>query len=229
MDYIYIDSLVISTVIDRAQTVSRRRPILVTAASLFAAYQLYKYVKKKYYAKSLQGKTFIITGAGGGIGRELSKRLAAAGAHLSLWDINQESLEATKVEIQTRQETESQDDSQVTRIHLQVVDMSSRAQIYRAAEETLKEFDNSIYGLINGVGIVNGQLFTETEDERIDKVIRVNTLSALWLTKAILPHMMNRGEDGKGEGHIVNISSAAGSFGLPRYAMHHSHCFANAH
>ena len=71
--------------------------------------------------------------------------------------------------------------------------------------------------LINNVGIVIGKLFQDHSDEEIIKTININLNAAMFLTKMILPGMLQ-----KGKGHIVNIASSAGMAAFPKLSVYAS-------
>ncbi|KAI6176325.1 hypothetical protein M3Y97_00785800 [Aphelenchoides bicaudatus] len=144
------------------------------------------------------GDVVLITGAGGGLGRKLAVLYAKRGAKLILWDLNQGMNEATKKLVE----------AEGGEAHCFHVDISEREAIYKNAEESIK-----IYGhvdmLINNAGIVTGKTFFECPDELMEKTMKVNTHSLFYLTKAILPQMIERDK-----GHIVTICSMAGKVGV---------------
>jgi NADP-dependent 3-hydroxy acid dehydrogenase YdfG len=66
--------------------------------------------------------------------------------------------------------------------------------------------------LINNAGLAAGlELVHEGDPDDWDRMIDTNVKGLLWVTRAILPHMIQRGR-----GHIVNIGSTAGHLTYPR-------------
>jgi len=144
----------------------------------------------------LSGARVLVTGAASGLGRRMALEIAARGAALSLWDLDQRGLEEVVTEIAARG----------GRASSVVCDVSDRAAVYEAADSV-----GAIDVLINNAGVVSGQSVLEISDERIEKGFAVNTLSLFWMIKAFLPGMIERDR-----GHIVTIASAAGLIGVPK-------------
>mmetsp|Transcript_18767 Transcript_18767/g.45267 ORF Transcript_18767/g.45267 Transcript_18767/m.45267 type:complete len:319 (+) Transcript_18767:68-1024(+) len=147
----------------------------------------------------LRGRIVLVTGAGGGLGRALAKKLAQKGAQLALWDLNKEALE----------ETASLCREAGANVFADVVNVSDRTTVYEAAIRVL-EF-GTVYGVVNNAGIVSGQYLHEIPDSRIEASFRVNVMAHFWIVKALLPDM-----ERIGEGHIVTISSMAGIIAVPK-------------
>jgi all-trans-retinol dehydrogenase (NAD+) len=160
--------------------------------------------------RSIEGKTAVVTGGAGGIGRLLAFGLAERGAKVVAWDLDEAALERLEAEARERK----------LDIHGLRCDVSNRAEVYSRAEETAERFGH-VWLLVNNAGIVSGKKFLETPDERIEKLIAVNVMAAFWTTKAFLPGMI-----GRGEGHIVTIASAAGIIGTTGLADYSASKFA---
>ena len=88
--------------------------------------------------------------------------------------------------------------------------MSRRERVYAVAEET-RAAAGGVDVLINNAGVVSGRSLLDIPDEKIEATFAVNTLSLFWVTKAVLPDMLRRGE-----GHIVTIASASGLIGVAK-------------
>ncbi len=134
-----------------------------------------------------------------GMGLLWARHLAADGANLVLWDINAEGLQ------QAAEELRGQVD-----VLTQVVDVSDRTQIYKAAMKVQAE-TGGVDILVNNAGIIFSGPFLETPDEQINKTIDVDLKAIFWTMKAFLPRMLELND-----GHIINISSASGFIGVPR-------------
>lgn len=144
------------------------------------------------------GRTAVITGGAGGIGRLLAFGLARRGAKVVVWDLDEAALERLEAEALERK----------LDIHGLRCDVSNRAEVYTRAKETAERF-GQVGLLVNNAGIVSGKKFLDTPDELIERLMSVNAMAHFWTTKAFLPGMIERGE-----GHIVAISSAAGIVGV---------------
>lgn len=149
--------------------------------------------------KEIKGKTVLITGGAGGLGKALAHEFARRGAkRIILWDIAAEALAATEKELQALQ-PESEFMSAA-------VDISKRETIYTAADEILKKV-GFVDVVVNNAGILGGKPLMELDDRRIQLVFDVNTMANFWMAKKFLPSMMQRDD-----GHIVTIASVASYF-----------------
>lgn len=145
----------------------------------------------------LRGRVILITGAASGLGRRMALSLAARGAKLALWDINQAGLDQVASELPQGCEKRTF-----------VCDISKREAVYESAAKVQAEL-GPVDILINNAGVVSGQDFLEIPDEKIERTFGVNTLALFWLAKAFLPAMVERNS-----GHIVTIASSAGLIGV---------------
>jgi len=148
--------------------------------------------------KNVAGQKVLITGAGSGLGRMMAVRFAELGSELILWDINTEGNEGT-AEIVREKGAD---------VHSYTVDLSDRNAIYATAEK-VKTDVGDVDILINNAGIVTGKKFLQCPDGLIEKTMQVNTNALFWTTKSFLPAMLD-----KNSGHVVNIASSAGLFGV---------------
>lgn len=148
----------------------------------------------------LAGKRVLITGAASGIGRLTAAKIAASGAHVILWDLNREALEAFGRELEKRGE----------RATTYRCDVSDRSEVYATARRVLDEC-GGVDVLVNNAGVVSGRPLLEISDEHIERTFAVNTLALFWTVRAFLPGMIERGA-----GHIVTIASAAGVVGTAK-------------
>src|SRR6185437_13742672 len=86
-------------------------------------------------------------------------------------------------------------------------DLSDVEAIPPFVKELRDEF-GAIYGLINNAGIGNEGLLATMHNSEIERLVRLNVLSPVILTKYVVRHMM-----ASGEGRIINISSIIASTG----------------
>lgn len=156
------------------------------------------------------GKTALVTGGAGGLGRLIALSLAERGARLVVWDLNEPALRALEAEARAR--------------GLDVLgmrcDVSDREEVYRLAEE-VAAVRGPVDLLVNNAGIVSGSAFLETDDERVLRTMRVNVESNFWTVKAFLPSMIARNA-----GRLVTIASAAGIIGVTGLADYSASKFA---
>lgn len=146
-------------------------------------------------------------------------QIAGEGGDVAAWDRDERGLESLLAEVVARELPGA--------VCAQVVDLSSKANIDAAAERVLEEHQRvsaaaagaggvALAGfaagwpgrvdiLMNNAGIVSGKPFLECSDSQVDLTMAVNAMAPIWLTKRLLPAMLERGE-----GSIITISSAAG-------------------
>ncbi|KAI6218922.1 hypothetical protein M3Y95_01139700 [Aphelenchoides besseyi] len=147
--------------------------------------------------KVIAGKTVLVTGAGGGIGRELCVQLAAEGCRLVLWDLN----------IMQNDQTAQLCQKLGAKVYCQNLDITQRNMVYKACEELYEHFGD-VDIVVNNAGLLNPVPFLMCDDERMSAVIDVNTKALFWTTKAFLPRMLERDR-----GHIVTVGSVASIIG----------------
>jgi 3-oxoacyl-[acyl-carrier protein] reductase len=144
----------------------------------------------------LTGKRALVTGASGGIGREIAKALAKAGARVALSGTRVSALEATAQEMTGEQVI----------IPCNLSNLEEVDRLVPQAEAALGGIDI----LINNAGITKDNLFMRMKDEEWDDVIAVNLTAAFHLTRAVLRGMMKQRF-----GRIVGITSVVGVVGNP--------------
>ena len=144
----------------------------------------------------LKGKRALVTGASGGIGREIAKALAAAGAEVALSGTRVGALEETAEMIGRP--------CPILPANLSKLDEVDK--LVPAAEAALGGLDI----LVNNAGMTRDNLFMRMKDEEWDDVIAVNLTAAFHLNRAVLRGMMKQRW-----GRIVGISSVVGVMGNP--------------
>jgi NAD(P)-dependent dehydrogenase (short-subunit alcohol dehydrogenase family) len=138
-----------------------------------------------------KGKTALVTGASGGIGRAVAIALAKEGADIVLASRNVPKLKEVKKEIEALRR----------KAKAIQCDVSKDASVSAMKEKALKAFNN-IDIIINNAGIgIRGSL----EDVSLDDwryIINTNLMGYIRVVHAFLPHLLERGS-----GYIVNVSS----------------------
>ena len=142
----------------------------------------------------------LITGAAAGIGLATARTLAAHGVRLVLTDVNSDGLDKAVAELR---------ESGADAVSF-VIDVGSDEDIDRLAAG-LEENDIKIDILINNAGIWrdNTGNFWETDPKSWIRRWRINVYGLMYLTRAILPGMIERRY-----GRIVNVASVAGIYGI---------------
>lgn len=145
-----------------------------------------------------------MTGASSGIGEATALRFARAGARTVLAARRTDRLEALAERIRRR----GGDALAVA------CDVTEATDVRALVGSTLGAFGRCDV-LVNNAGIPGGGPFLEVSPERIERVVRVNLLAVLQVTKAFLPSMLERRR-----GHVVNVSSLAGRYAAPGVAVY---------
>lgn len=142
----------------------------------------------------------LITGASSGIGAELARQFAQAGARVALCARRSDRLQGIAAECHAA-------GAEAVAI---VGDVSIESDCQRVVAETVAHF-GQLDILVNNAGIGASGLFESITDLTIfDTLMRVNFLGSVWCTAAALPHLK------ASRGHIVAISSLTGLTGVPK-------------
>lgn len=145
----------------------------------------------------LSGKRALVTGASGGIGREIAKALAASGARVALSGTRVGALEETRDML-------GGGDHPILPANLS--DLDAVDKLVPSAEAALGGLDV----LVNNAGVTRDNLFMRMKNEEWDEVLAVNLTSAFHLTRAVLRGMMKQRF-----GRIIGITSVVGVVGNP--------------
>ena len=149
---------------------------------------------------NIRNKVIVVTGAGSGIGRELSLCLVSKGALVAGVDLNAASLDETAMLAARNKHP----------FRGFVVNVADRQAVDALPEQVIAEF-GKVDGIINNAGIIQPFLrLNELDYSIIERVMNVNFYGTLFVTKAFLPHLLNRPE-----AHIVNLSSMGGFVPVP--------------
>jgi len=146
---------------------------------------------------SMKDKIAVVTGAASGIGRATAQLLAEAGARVVVADIDARNGEAAAADLR----------KQGWSAVFLPVDMTKGESITAFAQAVAAKV-GAVDILVNGAGWGHTKPFWEGTPELWDKLIALNFVGPMQLTKALLPAMMERGS-----GRIVNIASDAGRVG----------------
>lgn len=144
--------------------------------------------------ESLNGKNALVTGAGKGIGKAIAIALAKEGVNLAIMARTQQDLEILSDELRNLG----------VKVSILTVDVGDMHAVDQAVEKAMQEIGN-IDILVNNAGIANLGKFLEIAPADVERMIRVNLLGVYYMTRAVLPSMIERKT-----GDIVNISSTAG-------------------
>ncbi|MFD0990017.1 SDR family NAD(P)-dependent oxidoreductase [Mariniflexile jejuense] len=145
---------------------------------------------------SLENKTAIVTGGGSGIGKAISKTLAAQGAYVHILEMNVDNAEVTKNEIEI-------DGGSAETHQCNVANQEDVIKVINAISEK-----GNINILINNAGIAHIGNVENTPEADLDRVYSVNVKGVYNCIFATIPHMKKYG------GVILNMASIASSVGL---------------
>jgi NAD(P)-dependent dehydrogenase (short-subunit alcohol dehydrogenase family) len=151
----------------------------------------------------IKGKVAMVTGAGGGVGKAISKRLASEGCKVIMLGRNRNKLQKAAAEIGNKKNTMTV-----------IADITKEAEILSAIDQTINSFDR-IDILVNNAGTINDPTpFHEMTEDEWDDLVKTNLFGMFRMTKAVLPLMMKNGG-----GSIINISSVLGIRSIPRVPL----------
>ena len=161
-------------------------------------------------AESFKGKSVLLTGATGGLGKALALQLADCGVGtLVLSARSSERLQAVAEECKS-----------VAAVHCIPCDLSDPESVDKLAQEALK-CSPTIDVLINNGGVSSRSRFVDTKLEIDQQVMQINFLSGAALAKAVVPGMQSAGG-----GRIIWISSVQGLVGIPNRSSYAASKFA---
>lgn len=133
----------------------------------------------------LEGRTAVVTGGASGIGRATTLLLRAAGARVFVADLQ-----------------EPPDGGDFVRTDI------SDPEAVRSLARTLLDRAGAPWALVNAAGWDEFRPFAETEPAFLEKIVRINLLGCMLVTRELLPAMLEAGG-----GKIVNVASDAGRVG----------------
>lgn len=150
----------------------------------------------------LDGRTAIVTGAARGIGLSIAQRLHREGAAVVIADLNQENAQQIAASFGERG----------TAVHVDVGDPESAEEMVRTVVDRYARIDI----LVNNAGVAGlARPVAEYPVDEWRRILTVNLDGVFYCSKAVLPHMLQRGE-----GRIVNIASISGKEGNPNMAAY---------
>jgi len=154
----------------------------------------------------LNGKTVFVTGASSGIGEACARAFAAEGARLLLAARRKSRLDELAPQLLQAGARE---------VHSLELDVRDRAKVEAGIAGLPPEWQ-AIDVLINNAGLSRGlDKLQEGHPEDWDEMIDTNVKGLLYVTRAVVPGMVERGS-----GHVVNLGSTAGEITYPKGAVY---------
>jgi 3-oxoacyl-[acyl-carrier protein] reductase len=143
---------------------------------------------------NLEKKNIIVTGASGGIGNAIIKKLSEAGANILASGTRIEKLEELKKNFEG--------------LKILKFDISQSDKIEEFIENATSELGGSLDGIVNNAGITQDNLAIRMSLDEWQKVININLTSTFLMSKFAIKKML-KNKSGK----IVNITSVVGHTG----------------
>lgn len=148
------------------------------------------------FAGRYAGRCAIVTGGASGLGKQVAARIVAEGGTVALWDLNADTLAATKDEVGA--------------VHVEALDVSDHAAVAAAAKATAAAL-GKVDVLICSAGITGATATVwDYPVDSFQRVIDINLNGLFYCNRAIVPFMLENGY-----GRIVNLASVAGKEGNP--------------
>ena len=152
---------------------------------------------------NFKDKVALVTGASVGIGRATALELAKYGASLILLDIDFEKLKSVKEELKAYTEN----------VLIYACDISDEARVCETVADAVSHF-GKIDILVNNAALWRSRsCFVDTPSSEWKRYFDVNVFGTVYVTKAVLPHMI-----AQKYGRIINVASVAGVYGNGKMA-----------
>ena len=158
----------------------------------------------------LEGRTAVITGAGGGIGRAIAISLARRRCHLALADIDEAGMAGTAELVRGYE----------VRVSCHRLDVADRAAVSGLPALVAAEH-RGVDLLFNNAGVAVGGTFEQVSEEDFEWLFEINFWGVVRMTRAFLPLLR-----ASGDARVVNISSVLGLIAPPEHVAYAASKFA---
>lgn len=145
----------------------------------------------------INSKVAIITGGGSGLGFAIAEKFIKEGMICVIVGRDQTKLDKAKEKLGTN-------------CYAISCDLSNLSSIPSFVTDVVKQFGH-IDILVNNAGINQKKEFTEVTDEEFQQIITTNLSAVFAMSREVVKHMLQ-----KGSGSIINISSMAAQYGIPK-------------
>ncbi|MEH6586829.1 MAG: SDR family oxidoreductase [Halioglobus sp.] len=142
------------------------------------------------------GKVALVTGGASGMGQIYARRLAANGATVAIFDVNQQGLDATAAE-----------SDNITAFHCDISSLEDVNSKVAQVQEQLGPVDI----LVHAAALMPAFTLAEHSHEGMEKLFRINYFGTTYMVRAVLPSMQARGT-----GRIIAFGSIAGIALVPK-------------
>jgi NAD(P)-dependent dehydrogenase (short-subunit alcohol dehydrogenase family) len=147
--------------------------------------------------ESTKKRVAIVTGGGSGIGLAIAEKFTKDGIETIIVGRDTKKLNKAKALLGKH-------------CHTAACDLSQLSSIPGFVEKIIREF-GQVDILVNNAGINMKKEFTEVTDEEFQQVVTTNLFSVFAISREVVKRMLKRGR-----GCIINISSMAAQYGLPK-------------
>jgi short-subunit dehydrogenase len=158
----------------------------------------------------LEGRTAVITGAAGGIGRAIAVSLARRRCNLAVADVNQDGLAATAELARAYGVKTSQ----------HVIDVADRTSVAEFPNLVAQEH-SGVDLLVNNAGVAVGGTFEQVAEADFEWLFEINFWGVVRMTRAFLPMLK-----ASGDARVVNLSSIYGVVAPPEQTAYSASKFA---
>jgi short-subunit dehydrogenase len=158
----------------------------------------------------LRGRSVLLTGASGGIGRAAALRLARSGARLTLVSRSEGPLRALASEVEGG-------GGEALAVP---ADVRSAEDCAKAVTEAVRRF-GGLDALVNNAGVGYLRAIDEATEAEIEEMVELNLLGVIRMTRAALSNLLARPGSA-----LVNVASYAGKVGAPNYSYYGATKFA---
>jgi 3-oxoacyl-[acyl-carrier protein] reductase len=145
----------------------------------------------------LDGRTALVTGAGGGIGAAVARRLAREGASVVVVDLDPAAAESVVAEIEAA-------DGRAIAVGADVSD----GEAVKRAVEAAAPFGDHVHIAVSNAGIIRPAMLADLDEQKFRQVLDVHLMGTYNVVRAVLDRLPD-----DGTGRIVNSTSAAGLVG----------------
>lgn len=149
---------------------------------------------------SIINKNIIVTGATGGIGREVVKSLAAAKANVAFCSRNEENVNAFFLELK--------EEFPEAVFYCCSCDISSESDVKKFIGNVYSEF-GKIDGVVNNAGVGYFDSFLDLTEEKWNEIINTNVHGTVKMCREVIPYILKNDKENGKRGIIINVGSSS--------------------